>query len=77
MNDDIIVKFRDQLELDIIESLTKQEIVEKLTSKWMESDEAKKIIESITIDIDKLKNRVCDRMIQEIILNWKENKDVY
>lgn len=77
MNDDIIVKFRDQLELDIIKSMTKQEIVEKLANKWLESDEAKKILESINIDIDELKNRVCDRMIQEIILNWKENKDVY
>lgn len=77
MNDDIIVKFRDQLELDIIKSMTKQEIVEKLANKWLESDEAKKILESINIDIDELKNRVCDRMIQEIILNWKENKNVY
>lgn len=77
MSDDIIVKFRDQLELDIIKSMTKQEIVEKLANKWLESDEAKKILESINIDIDELKNRVCDRMIQEIILNWKENKDVY
>lgn len=77
MMDDIIVKFRDQLELDIIKSMTKQKIVERLVDKWLESDDAKKILESIAIDIDELEHRVCDRMIQEIILNWKENKDVY
>lgn len=75
MNDDTRVEISD-LELDIIKNMTKQEIVENLTNKWMESDEAKKILESITINIDELKNRVCDRMIQEIILNWKENEDV-
>jgi recombinational DNA repair protein RecR len=57
--------------------MTKQEIAERLADKWLDSDEAKKILKSITINIDELKHRICDRMIQEIILNWKENKDVY
>ena len=76
MNDDTRVEISN-LELDIIKSMTKQEIAERLANKWLESEEAKKIIRSITIDIDELKHRICDRMIQEIILNWKENKDVY
>ena len=76
MNDDTRVEISD-LTLDIIKSKTKQEIAERLAEAWMQTNEAKKILKSITIDIDELKHRVCDRMIQEIILNWKENKDVY
>lgn len=76
MMDNTRVEISD-LELEIIKSMTKQEIAEKLADKWLESDDAKKILESITIDIDELKHRICDRMIQEIILNWKENKDVH
>jgi hypothetical protein len=76
MNDDTRVEISD-LELDIIKSMTKQEIAKRLADKWLESDEAKKILKSITINIDELKHRICDRMIQEIILNWKENKDVH
>lgn len=76
MNDDTRVEISD-LELGIIKSMTKQEIAKRLADKWLESDEAKKILGSITINIDELKHRICDRMIQEIILNWKENKDVH
>ena len=70
----------DQLARVTISQMTRREIVNLLVKEWSKTEQYKDVLSQIEIndnDIKEIKERILDKIVQEIILNWKENKDVY
>lgn len=70
----------DQLARVTISQMTRREIVNLLVKEWSETEQYKEVLSQIEIndnDIKEIKERILDKIVQEVIQNWKENKDVY
>ena len=70
----------DQLARLTISQMTRREIVNLLVKEWSKTKQYKEVLSQIEIndnDIKEIKERILDKIVQEVIQNWKENKDVY
>ena len=63
----------DELTEQLIKGHTKREIARMLAEKWVEKH-GEAAIEVISIDRVELKNLVLDRLVDEIIEQWKEGR---
>lgn len=69
----------DQLARLTISQMTRREIVNLLVKEWSKTEQYKEALSQIEIndtDIKEIKERILDKIVQEVIQNWKENEDV-
>lgn len=72
---DIQVKL-DQLARLAISNMSRHEIVELLVKNWSKTEQYKEVLSRIKIndnDIKEIKERILDKIVQEVIQNWKES----